>query len=470
MKIILTIPSYDIDEFYPDYQGRNTNLSKFGLIPGVTHPLGLSYISSSLKKSGHEVNIIDGAFESEYSLLRKIIKIGPDLIGIQVSTPLWQRTKKFSRQVKNRIDTKIAVGGPHITCAGVETIEEEKSVDFGIEGDGELVLSNLCNELEGSKKTFETAGLGWKNNGQLIKNEPIPNFVENLDELSFPDRTSINLDKYCPSIGFYRKRPSTNMVTTRGCRMSCEFCHARNLPLRQRSIDNVIEELEELDKMGIEDIIIYDQDFGQDKKRAKKICRKIIDRNFDFYMGGNLRIDSFDEELVRLMKEAGFWRIFYGIESGVQKNLDTLRKGIKLDDIRRVVQKTDNLGIHVFGSFILGIPDETFDEGLKTIEFAKELPLTFAKFLAYSPWPRTEVWKNSEKFGTLDKSSKNLGMNLINFVPKTMEKDELTTLLKKAYKEFYLRPTYMLKRLSQIRTKEDIKQNIRGLLSFVNIS
>ncbi len=476
LKVVLVVPSYSFNDIYPDYQVSLPFLDSLKLVPGATHPLGISYISSVLKERGYEVEFIDGVFESKLSLTSKIVDEKPDIVGVQAVAPLWDRVVELADDLKNIYGSEVlvGVGGSHVNTVGGACIEDHECLDFAAVGDGDIILPDVCDFIvenfggDVSKvDELKVEGTVYRKEGELVYNRPCPRFAEDLDELPFPDREIIDLDDYCPSIGFYRDKPSTNMVTTRGCLMACNFCHASDLPLRKRSLDNVIEEMKLLEEKGVKDIVIYDQDFGADVERAKELCKRIIEEDFSFYIGCNLRITSFDEELVKLMAEAGFWRVFYGLESGVQKNLDALNKGTTVEEIREVVEKTDELGLQVLGSFIIGIPGETYEEALETLEFAKSLPLMFAKFAPYSPWPDSDVWENSERYGELDKSYGKMSMNRVNFIPKTMEEGDVEKLLRKGFKEFYIRPSYIWKRFKAMRTLEDLKQNIRGFLSFI---
>ncbi len=469
LKVLLVIPPYEFNDIYPDYQVSLPFLDNIKLVPGATQPLGLAYIISSLKKSGFTVEFIDGVFETEESMVEKIGKFDPDVLGIQTTSPIWEKALSLAEKIKQlKEDIIIGVGGSHVNTVGGSCIEDSNDLDFAVQGDGDLILKELCEEIEKGKNCFETSGVVWKDvNNEIIENKPLPRTIENLDEVPFPDHEIIDIEDYCPSIGFYRDLPSANLVTSRGCLNACEFCHARKFHHRQRSVENVIQEMKELKNLGVKDIIIYDQDFGAKPDFAFRLCEKIIENKLDFYIGANMRIDSFDEELLKKMKKAGFWRVFYGLESGVQKNLDRVFKNIKIEKSREVVENTDEIGLQVFGSFMFGIPEETYQEGIKTIEFAKSLPLSFAKFTAFSPWPGSEIWNNPEKYGSLDRSYKSMSMNKVNFVPNTMEKGDIDKLLKKGFREFYLRPNYIAKRVKNIRTWEDFKQNFRGLASFI---
>jgi len=465
MKVALVIPPYDFYQIHPSYQvvGKNRG-SGFGLVPGATHPLGLMYISAALKKDNHAVKIVDGVFHDLKEILKELSRFKPDLIGIQATSPLWPKSKRMARVFKKNFSAKIVVGGPHLNCAGAETISECNAIDFGAEGDGEAILTQLCRSLDGDVALGQVSGLAWKQEGKVIVNDPCPYYLSDLDEV-LPDRAIIDLKQYCPSIGFYQKLPLTTVITSRGCRWNCSFCHESS-PLRERSIDHIMEEIKEVkDRYRVREVIFYDQNMASDKQRLIELCQRLED--IDLVFGGNLRINTIDQEVLSAVKRAGFWRVFSGIESGVQKNLDRLNKGINLEEVKHKIKMTSESDLSVFGSFVYGIPGETYQEGLKTLELAKKLPLDFAKFMSFTPWPGSDIYKNPDPYGKVYREGNRMSMNKISFVPHSMEEEELRQLLRRSYREFYLRPQYMMKRVLKTKTKEEAMQNLRGFLSFV---
>jgi len=467
MKVLLAFAPYDLCWFYPEYQTKKSKIGGGMLIPGATHPLGLLYLSSALKKEGFQVKIFDGVKHTLDEFFKTIDVFRPDLIGFSSTAPLWKRTLDLAKRVKTKYNLPIVVGGANINTAGVDIISHEPNIDFAIQGDAELVLPSLCRELEAGKREFKTRGVAWKKNKKLVKNFPMPFYSEDLDIIPFPDREAIHLNDYCPSIGFYRKRPTSTMITSRGCVHNCFFCHDSESVYRARSISNVIEEFKEMQRMGIKDVILYDQDFGTEKERAIRLCREIVKHRIKIFLSCNLSIESFDKELVHEMKKAGFWKIFYGIESASLKNYRLIDKQLGIKKIKKVVTMTDKLGIQVFGSFIFGFPGDTKRDLLEVIGLAKSLPLSYAKFVSLSPWPGKEIFSNLKKYGKIvSHNPADMAMNNVNFVPHNMTKSELEKILRLAYKKFYIRPGYMLKRLLQIETIEDVKQNLRGFLTF----
>lgn len=464
MRVALVIPPYDFYQIHPSYQVVDKERgSGFGLVPGATHPLGLMYIASSLKKEGHAVKIVDGVFYDLKGTLKELSDFKPDLIGIQATSPLWTEAKGLARVLKKNFSAKIVVGGPHLNCAGAEVIAECDAIDFGAEGDGEAILPRLCRFLEGKIDIGQVSGVAWKQESEVIVNEPCPYYLSDLDQ-TLPDRTAVNLRDYCPSIGFYRKLPVTTMITSRGCRWNCVFCHESS-PLRERSIENIINEVKEAkNKFDVREIIFYDQNMASNKQRLIELCQRL--EEVDLVFGGNLRINTIDHEVLSVVKRAGFWRVFSGIESGVQKNLDRLHKGISLEGIKQKIKMASEYGLNVFGSFIYGIPGETYQEGLRTLKLAKNLPLDFAKFMSFTPWPGSEIYNNPDQYGKIYKEGERMSMNKVSFVPHSMKETELKELLRRSYREFYMRPRYMLKRALKTKTKEEAMQNLRGFLSF----
>jgi anaerobic magnesium-protoporphyrin IX monomethyl ester cyclase len=189
----------------------------------------------------------------------------------------------------------------------------------------------------------------------------------------------------------------------------------------------VLNELEELiSRYGIKDVTFYDEIFALSRKNALKICEGIIEKKLDLTWAANARPQRLDAELLGTMKRAGCWRLLFGVESGSQKVLDIMKKGIKIDEIEEAVRLTRKFGIEAHGTFIFGTPGETFPEGLKTIRFARKLRLDYAAFGSLAPLPGTEVYQMINDPGKNDFSLHT--MFNISYVPETMTRGELEKL------------------------------------------
>ena len=153
-----------------------------------------------------------------------------------------------------------------------------------------------------------------------------------------------------------------------------------------------------------------------------------------------------DKPLLQAFKDAGCWAVLFGAESGVQKNLNTIRKGTTLDQIRTAVHAAQDVGLKVSTPFMFGIPGETFEEGLQTIEFAVRLNPDMANFHAITPFPGTYLYDNLERFGTISEDLSDFTYQGAAFIPKTMTRDDIHTLRQIAFRKFYLRPSFVLRK------------------------
>ena len=193
-------------------------------------------------------------------------------------------------------------------------------------------------------------------------------------------------------------------MTSRGCKARCIYCFQMKgeRRVRFRGVENVMQEIEELVNVhGFREIRFLDETFTADRERAMEICRQIKERKLKFSFYVSSRVNTVDLELLREMKKAGCWAILYGAESGVQKNLNTMKKGIKLDQTRAAVKAAKKAGLKVYTPFIIGIPGETYEEALQTIDFAIELDPHYANFHSMTPFPGTELYENIDEYGTM---------------------------------------------------------------------
>ena len=185
------------------------------------------------------------------------------------------------------------------------------------------------------------------------------------------------------------------------------------------------------------------------------IAQEIKARHLDFTWFASACVNQVDKPLLRAFREAGCWAILFGAESGVQKNLNTIRKGITLEQIRTAVKAAKDVGIRVSTPFMFGIPGETFEEGLQTIEFAIELNPDIANFHAITPFPGTELYDNLDKYGTMSEELTDFTYQGAAFIPYTMTREEILKLRQMAFRRFYSRPSFILRKLLELRNPND---------------
>ena len=289
----------------------------------------------------------------------------------------------------------------------------------------------------------------------------VTTFIEDIDEVPNPARHLLpRLINYHPTPMSYKRFPVTTMITSRGCPFGCIFCD-KNIfgkSIRFHSVDYVMKEIEELiHKYRIKEITFEDDTFTVNKRRVLEICKRL--KRLDLIYSIQSRADTLSKEVVKGLAESGCWQIAIGIESGDQRILNILNKGITLKQIRNAVKITEQAGIQAKGFFMIGNPGETIESINNTINFAKSLPLSAAMFTISTPLPGTIFYSIAKKYGEfreLDWSK--YSMWETTFIPRGLSKEILIRKHKDAYKKFYFRPSYILNSLTKIRSFHDIKR------------
>lgn len=456
MKCALVIPSWVPGDIFP----ARTAGSQIN----YWQPLGTLYVASALQAAGHEVQFYNGAFISHEAILRDVVRFGPRFIGIYSTTFGWSKAKKTAADLKSVMKGRsfLCVGGPYPIAAKEHCLTDAESCfDAVVTGEGEVTVPEMIKRLESGKGLDGVAGVIWKNGKEVVSNIPRA-LVSDLDSLAFPARELLGDSNLCiPPPATYRRRPVAVVMTSRGCNRKCIYCFQmdkeRKSGIRYRSVGNVLREIELCLDQGYREIKFIDDTFAADYDRAMTIVREIKSRRLDFTWFASACVNQVDGPLLKAFREAGCWAILFGAESGVQKNLNMIRKGTTLEQIRNAVRNAKEAGIRVSTPFLFGIPGETFEEGLQTIEFAIDLDPDIANFHAITPFPGTYLYDNLDRYGTLSNELTDFTYQGAAFVPYTMTRDEILKLRQIAFKRFYSRPSFILKRVLELRNINDIK-------------
>ena len=427
--------------------------STLGLFP----PLGLAYIASVLQSKGHTARLLDMEAESldEEGLIAEISKFAPDLIGIYSSTPIIFYAFSLAKICKENFSVPIVFGGPHPSSFPEDTIKND-FVDFVVRGEGEFVMADLADTLSENLPLEQVRGLSFKKENKIINNSPQA-YIENLDDLPLPSHNLLPVAKYSPYSYLDRGGKWFTMLTTRGCPFRCIFCNSGSIfgkRYRTRTPQNMVKEVEILNKnYDIKNILFVDDTFTLSKESTLEFCRLLREKKLDISWSCETRVHLVDDELLKEMKRAGCFGIAFGIESGSQKMLDNLKKGITLEQSEYAVKAAKKAGIEVRTFWVFGAPNETRDTVLESIKFAKKLNPDIAHFNVMTPYPDTEIYKMAVNEGVFDADwSKyfSIGEHPV-YETKDLSKDELAKLLKYAHREFYFRPSYILRALSRVR-------------------
>jgi len=455
-----------------------TNIPKIvDLERGYNPPLGLLYLASYTQKhTGHRIEVLDAIVEElNYSgIKRRIRKIKPDLVGIQVMSFTLIDALLCARIVK-RIDEDIPVifGGPHPTIFPQETVNLTE-VDYVVVGEGEVTFKELIENINNPTELRKVKGLVYRRNGEIIDTGP-REFIKNLDNIPFPARELTPYKRYYSLIA--KRSPITTMITSRGCPYRCLFCDRPQLgkKFRARSAGNVVDEMEECLKMGIKEVLIYDDTFTVDRERVLNICGEILKRGLKISWDIRARVDNVDEEMLKRLKEAGCKRIHYGVEASSQKILDILKKEITLRQVKDAFRLTKEAGVSTLAYFMFGSPGETGEEIRNSIKWAKELKPDFVHFSITTPFPATDLYRLGLKEGVLKKDYwREFALSPgRDFVPgiweENLSRGELMALLKSAYRSFYIRPVYILKELTKVKSLKEFRRKIKAGLEVIKL-
>ena len=431
-------------------------------------PLNLLYVATVLKESGHNVKLLDAL--AEQMDLERVTEIIDeyDIVVTSTSTMSFREDAQILAELKKcNEELKTIIFGSHPTFMPRYALKEN-SIDIIVRREPEHIIRDVIKELgSGSDGWKSVGGVGYRENRKQVLNEFYP-FIENLDCLPFPDRTLLpkNVDYFNPII---KRIPYTTMMTSRGCPGRCTFCtvpYFYGSKVRSRSAGNVIEELKHLEKQGYKEVWIRDETFTYFKERNEKICKAIIDDGIDLTWICNARVGTVDREMMELMKRAGCHMIKFGVESGVQKILNNVRKGIKIENTRKNFREVKEVGIDAHAHIMLGMPGDTKKTIEETIKFVKEIDPTTATFGICTPYPGTPLFDDVIKKypEIMDGSSQDLQKihetAFFNQYFTNLDEKELNEYVKKAYRSFYFRPRYVLKWLGKIRSLDELRRVI----------
>jgi len=423
-------------------------------------PLGLAYLASYLQARGISVEIFDMQIYSQpYNLLTRVLtQCKPKVVGITSHSMNIHKGREAIQMVKEfNCDIVTIIGGLHASALPLETMQTCPALDYLIYGEGELTLYELVNNIINNRDTHNLKGTVVRIDGQ-IKLNPARELIENVDSLPFAARWKLELNKYRPNSNDYLNFPITSINTIRGCPFHCIFCAAHHIwgsSVRMMSADRVFREiLYCIENYNIRDFKFIDDTFTLSKSRVREICNLIIDNKLNISWACCSRVDTVDDELLRLMKAAGCFLVEYGVEVGTQKSLEAISKGTTLQQAKDTIAWTKAADIECYASFMLGVPGETIEDTKKTIEFAKELNPDFAKFRPCFPLPGSELFKTfKEKYNLFPESNWHALINLYPFDPAVFisefKKDNFLKLLSKAYLSFYLSPGWIIQRIKR---------------------
>ncbi|WP_400251636.1 B12-binding domain-containing radical SAM protein [Methanobrevibacter smithii] len=428
--------------------------SKYKFMGVIAPPLGIAYMAGVLQENNIDVEILDASAEDMdfKDVEKELLKRKPDLVALTALTPTIGRALETAQVVKETLpDSIVVMGGYHPTFNFIETLEDE-NVDIVIRGEGEYIMLNLVQALENQSSLHDVKGIVFedKNSKEIVVNPEAP-LIQDLDELPFPALNLLPMKKYRL---LDMDTHMTTMITTRGCPMQCSFCSSAAMhgkKIRERSVENIVDEIEYLKtNYDIDTIAFMDDTFTLKKRKVMAICDEILKRNIEIMWGCTSRVDTLDEKLLKKMKEAGCITIFIGVESADQQQLDNMCKNTTIAKIENAFKIAHKLKIRTIASVALGMPGDTKEIMNKTVKFVHKLKPNYVIYSLATPYPGTRFYKEAfEK--NLIKIKDWSKYTLITPILETIDcsLNDMRKIQAKAFMKFYLRPHYIIRQFLQ---------------------
>lgn len=459
------IADLDVLLINPPWVTRDGNI--WHGVKSTSPPLGLLYVAAFAEAAGKTVRVIDVNAEqvSLADIERTAAEHQPPFVGFTAVTAQIGSTHEIAEVVK-RVSprSKTVVGGVH-AASMPEDVLRDANIDFVIRGEGELAFTQLVRG-----EPFSTiGGLSYRGSNPLqpIEHNALDEPIQDLDSLPTPAYHLIRFDAYKPAVGAYRRLPSVNMTMTRGCPGKCTFCNSAETALRTRSAEHIVDEIQKLQgRYGIREVSFYDDTFTIYKQNVIQLCDLLIRKRIDLTWSCFARTDCVSPSLLKKMKAAGCHQVLFGIESADEEILRTIQKPINIELTRKAVRMSQEAGIAVRAAFMFGNPGETVESMRRTIDFAKDLDPDIALFNITTPYPGTKMFHWARERGylrTLNWGEYDLG-NAVMELP-TVSSETINEMYRTAYREFYFRPRYLLRRMLKMRGLEDLQMNLRALRS-----
>ncbi|MHB8841779.1 MAG: B12-binding domain-containing radical SAM protein [Candidatus Aquicultor sp.] len=411
---------------------------------GVWMPLGLAYLGGSLQKAGFDAEIYDAMslFHTSEQIEARIASARPDVVAVTAYTATINAAIDVLRLAKEAVPGVVTViGGVHPTHMAAEVLADP-AVDYVVRGEGESTLPELLTCLNAGDDTKKAAGISFippGSNGLVVNTKDRP-LVRDLDRLP------IAWDLIDWPVYHYRTKPGSRLAITswaRGCTERCVFCSQHKMwrgTWRARKPESIITELRMLkERFGVDTVEVADEYPTHDRSRWEYILDRLIEEDLGLELLVETRADDIvrDADILDKYARAGILHMYVGVEAVHQGRLDQMKKNLQIEDSRKAITLLNDAGIITETSFLLGLPGdmpETVDETLKlSFEYAPDL----AFFLAVTPWPYADFYRQvADKVEVFDYSRYNLINPIIK--PDAMTRDELAGMLSGAFMAFYM--------------------------------
>jgi radical SAM superfamily enzyme YgiQ (UPF0313 family) len=368
----------------------------------------------------------------------------------------------------------VVLGGPHPHIYPEETAGLP-GVDYVVIGEGERTLVELLDRLGDSEGLRQCPGLVYRAaDGEVVSTGTRP-LLQAMDELPLPARHLTPYERYSSVMA--KRHPVTTMFTSRGCPYRCTFCDRPNLgkAFRARSAGSVVDEMAACVDLGIHEFLIYDDTFTVDRKRVLAICDEIERRGLDIGWDFRARTNTVDLEMLQRLRRAGCERIHYGVEVPNDRLMKVLRKGLKIDSVVEAFRATHRAGIETLAYFMIGVPTQTREEIHETFRFMRRLAPGYVHLTVLTPFPATHIYEEGLREGIIERDywREYARAPHPGFIPPPwpgeVPLEELHQLILRGYRSFYLRPSYVARKLVRVRSLGELRRKAHAGLNILRM-
>ncbi len=428
-------------------------------------PSGIGYLAAYLIKEGYDVGVLDiNGYRynrgSVVNILKKhLLENKMEVVGIGGLITCYDYIKWLIQIIKKiKPKTKVIVGGGIGSSIPERCINNLKA-DIVVTGEGEITIVNLLKKLENNKRLSEVRGILFKKGDKIIRTPPQER-IKNLDELPFPSWHLFPMQIYLKNQfeveAINTGRKSISIIGGRGCPYHCTFCYEIfNHVAIKRSIKNIIEEVKTLQRRYNIKIIYFIEDlFAINKDWITNFCDELIRQKIKLKWLCTARVNIADEEMLKKMKDAGCILVNFGIESGSQKMLNIMKKGITLEQASKAINITRKIGLKLNLSFMIGFPEETKETLEETIKFCIENDIHLTSIFFVTPYPGTALYEQVKKIGLIK--------NEEEFISKLGDATELTiNLTRWSDEELFKLRNHVIKKIRKAYFKKHKTEQLR---------
>ena len=439
-----------------DYLCSKTTKSDY-----LYHPIDLLFLSGTLAEH-HHVGVLDCVAEhlDPEGALARVREQAPEVVIGLVASVTWGQDRRFMADIARSGVRVLATGD--ILHEGVEKrMAEEPWLEAVLH---DFTSPEVLTYLDGPNGLeFESLSTRWGGRVVPARTSGDP---QRRGSFRIPRPRHELFGRRGYRFPFARRTPFATVLTDYGCPYPCTFCVMSTLGFRLRPLVDVLEELDFLRGQGVREVFFLDQTFAVQRERGLELCQALTSRG-DLTWTAFLRPDRADDELLEAMKQAGCHTVILGAESASDEVLAHYRKGYGTDRVRDTFRRARRAGLRTVGTFLIGLPEDDARSLEEQLLYALELDLDYLSVNVAVPRFGTAYRREVLKLGLIDPEALEMDQagDSGTLPTSTLDRDEMLRLKRRLIRRFYLRPRYLARRLTQIKSPRELLAQARSGLA-----